>query len=118
MPRVRRGFKARRRRKKWLKLAKGHRGGRHRMFRKAKESVIKALTYAYRDRRQKKRQFRRLWIVRINAAARIHGLSYSRLVHGLKKAGSGRDRKGPAGTGGHDPARIGNMTAPSRAGQH
>ena len=91
--RVRRGFTARRRRKKWLKLARGSYGGRRRMYRKARETVMRALAYAYRDRRQRKRQFRRLWITRINAAARLHGLSYSRFINGLSKANIGLDRK-------------------------
>jgi len=103
MPRVKRGFKARRRRKKWLKLAKGYRGGRRRMYTKARETVMRALTYAYRDRRQRKRQFRRLWIARINAGARLHGLSYSRLIHGLSKGDVALDRKVLADIAVHDP---------------
>ena len=93
MPRVKRGFKARRRRNKVLKLAKGYRGARSKLFRSATEAVDRALNYAYRDRRVKKRDFRALWIVRINAAARENGLSYSRMIHGLKLAGIGLDRK-------------------------
>ena len=85
MARVKRGFKARRRRNKVLKLAKGYRGARSKLFRSATEAVDRALNYAYRDRRVKKRDFRALWIARINAAARDNGLSYSRLIHGLKK---------------------------------
>lgn len=103
MPRVRRGFKARRRRNRWLKLAKGSIGGRRRMYRKARETVMRALAYAYRDRRQRKRQFRRLWIARINAGARLHGLSYSRLIHGLSKADIALDRKVLADIAVHDP---------------
>lgn len=91
--RVKRGFKARRRRKKVLKLAKGFRGGRSKLFRTAADSVDKALMYAYRDRRQRKRDFRKLWITRINAAARMNDMTYSRLIHGLKKAGVELDRK-------------------------
>jgi large subunit ribosomal protein L20 len=91
--RVKRGFKARKRRKKILKLAKGFRGGRSKLFRTASNAVDKALMYAYRDRRVRKRDFRRLWIVRINAAARMNDLSYSRFMHGLKLAGIGLDRK-------------------------
>ena len=91
--RVKRGFKARRRRKKVLKLAKGFRGGRSKLFRTAADSVDKALMYAYRDRRARKRDFRRLWIARINAAARINDLSYSKLMHGLKLANVEMDRK-------------------------
>lgn len=93
MPRVTRGFKARRRRNKILKQAKGYRGGRHRLFRTAKEAVDRALCYAYRDRRRKKRDFRRLWITRINAGARMNDISYSKLMGGLKKAGIELDRK-------------------------
>ena len=91
--RIKRGFKARKRRKKILKLAKGFRGGRSKLFRTAADAVDKSLMYAYRDRRQRKRDFRRLWITRINAAARIHKLSYSRLMHGLKLANVHLDRK-------------------------
>ncbi len=93
MPRVKRGVQARARHKKILKKAKGYRGARSRVFRVAKQAVTKAGQYAYRDRRQKKRQFRRLWIVRINAAARECGMSYSRLINGLNKAGIEIDRK-------------------------
>lgn len=91
--RVKRGTKARKRRKKVLKLARGHRGGRSKLFRTASNSVDKALMYAYRDRRQRKRDFRRLWIARINAAVRSNGMSYSKFMHGLKKAGVELDRK-------------------------
>lgn len=93
MTRVKGGPHTRRRHKKILKLAKGYWGQRHRVFRRANESVLKALWYAYRDRRARKRDFRRLWIVRINAAARQNGLSYSRFIHGLKKANVALDRK-------------------------
>ena len=93
MPRVTRGFKARRRRKKVLKLAKGFRGGRHSLFRTATEAVDRALCYAYRDRRTKKRDFRRLWITRIAAAAKLNNFSYSKLMGGLKKADVELDRK-------------------------
>jgi large subunit ribosomal protein L20 len=93
MARVKRGVTARARHKKVLKQAKGYQGARSRVFRVAKQAVIKAGQYAYRDRRQRKRQFRALWIVRINAAAREHGLSYSRLIAGLIKAEIGIDRK-------------------------
>ena len=91
--RVRRGFKARKRRKKVLKLAKGYRGGRSKLFRTAADAVDKALMYAYRDRRVRKRDFRKLWIARINAAARMNNLSYSKFIHGLKLAGVELDRK-------------------------
>ena len=93
MSRVKRGVTARARHKKVLKLAKGHYGARSRVYRVAHQSVIKAGQYAFRDRRQKKRQFRALWIVRINAGARQFGLSYSRMMNGLKKAGIALDRK-------------------------
>ncbi len=93
MSRVKRGFKARRRRKKILKMAKGYWGARHRCFKQAKETVEKGLCYAYRDRRAKKRLYRRLWIARINAACRIHDISYSRFMAGLKKAGVEANRK-------------------------
>ena len=93
MARVTRGFKARRRRNKVLKLAKGFVGGRHRLYRSATEAVDRALNYAYRDRRNKKRDFRRLWIARISAAAKHNGTSYSMLMGGLKKAGVELDRK-------------------------
>jgi large subunit ribosomal protein L20 len=93
MPRVTRGFKARRRRNRVLKQAKGYRGGRSRLFRTATEAVDRALCYAYRDRRAKKRDFRSLWIVRIAAAAKENGTSYSRLIGGLKKANVELDRK-------------------------
>ena len=93
MPRVKRGVTARARHKKVLKQAKGYRGRRKNVFRVAKQAVIKAGQYAYRDRRQRKRQFRALWIARINAAARECGLSYSRFIDGLNKAGVELDRK-------------------------
>ncbi|ANS73611.1 50S ribosomal protein L20 [Paenibacillus yonginensis] len=93
MARVKGGFVVRRRHKKILKLAKGYFGSKHRIFKTAKEQVNKSLLYAYRDRRQKKRDFRKLWIVRINAAARQNGLSYSKLMHGLKLAEVNINRK-------------------------
>ncbi|NJD07486.1 MAG: 50S ribosomal protein L20 [Methylococcaceae bacterium] len=93
MPRVKRGVTAHARHKKILKLAKGYYGARSRVFRVAKQAVIKAGQYAYRDRRQRKRQFRALWIARINAAARECGMSYSRFMDGLKKASINLDRK-------------------------
>ncbi|HAG61382.1 MAG: 50S ribosomal protein L20 [Legionellales bacterium] len=93
MPRVKRGVTARARHKKVLKKAKGYYGARSRVYRVAKQAVIKAGQYAYRDRRQRKRQFRSLWIVRINAAARDCGLSYSRFMNGLQQAGIELDRK-------------------------
>ncbi|MGA1562627.1 MAG: 50S ribosomal protein L20 [Gammaproteobacteria bacterium] len=93
MARVKRGVTARARHKKVLKQAKGYYGARSRVFRVAKQAVTKAGQYAYRDRRQRKRQFRALWIARINAGARLNGLSYSRLMNGLSKAGIDLDRK-------------------------
>ncbi len=93
MPRVKTGVTAHRRHKKILKLAKGYRGARSKQFKKANESIMKAGQYAYRDRKVKKREFRRLWITRINAAARLNGISYSRLICGLTKAGVAVDRK-------------------------
>ncbi len=93
MSRVTRGFKARRRRNKILNQAKGYRGGKSRLFRTATEAVSRALSYSYRDRRTRKRDFRRLWIIRVGAAAKQNGISYSRLINGLKKAGIELDRK-------------------------
>lgn len=91
--RVKRGYKARRRRNRVLKLAKGFRGGRSKLFRTAADSVDKALMYSYRDRKARKRDFRKLWITRINAAAHMNNLSYSKFIHGLKLAGVELDRK-------------------------
>lgn len=91
--RIKRGYKARKRRKKVLKLAKGYRGGRSKLFRTATDSVDKALMYAYRDRRARKRDFRRLWIARLNAATRMNNLSYSKFIRGLKLANIELDRK-------------------------
>lgn len=102
MARVKRGVIARRRHKKIMKLAKGYYGARSRVFRIAKQSVIRAGQYAYRDRRQRKRQFRSLWIARINAASRANGLSYSRLIAGLRKAAIGLDRRVLADLAVHD----------------
>ncbi|MGM0874855.1 MAG: 50S ribosomal protein L20 [Bacillota bacterium] len=93
MPRVKGGIVSRKRRKKVLKLAKGYFGSKHTLYKVANQQVMKSLMYAYRDRRQKKRDFRKLWITRINAAARVNGLSYSRLMHGLKLAGIEVNRK-------------------------
>ena len=91
--RVKRGMAAHRRHKKYLDLAKGYRGGRSKLYRTAREAVERALAYSFRDRKVRKREFRKLWILRINAGAREHGLSYSRFMDGLKKAGVGLDRK-------------------------
>ncbi|MDQ6599886.1 50S ribosomal protein L20 [Bacillus salipaludis] len=93
MPRVKGGTVTRKRRKKVLKLAKGYFGSKHTLYKVANQQVMKSLQYAFRDRRQKKRDFRKLWITRINAAARMNGLSYSRLMHGLKLAGIEVNRK-------------------------
>ena len=112
--RVKRGFKARKRRKKVLKLAKGFRGGRSKLFRTAADAVDKALMYAYRDRRVRKRDFRRLWIARINAAARMNNLSYSKFIHGLKLADVRLDRKVLAELAVSDPSgfsKIANLAS-------
>ena len=93
MARVKGGTVTRKRRKRMLKLAKGYYGSKHTLFKTAKEQVMNSYNYAYRDRRQKKRDFRKLWIARINAAARMNGLSYSKLMHGLKVAGIEINRK-------------------------
>ena len=104
MARVKRGVTARRRHKKILKQAKGYYNARRKVFRVAKQAVTKALQYAYIGRKQKKRNFRSLWITRINAAARINGMSYSRFMNGLMKAGITLDRKVLADIAVHDPA--------------
>ena len=106
MPRVRQSIPARNRHKKVLRQAKGYRGARSRTFKAAKQAVTKAGQYAYRDRRQRKRQFRALWIVRINAAARQHGLSYSQFMHGLTAAGVTLDRRVLADIALHDEAAF------------
>lgn len=93
MSRVKRGVTGRQRHKKIISLAKGHRGVRHRLFRRANESVLHALRYSYEHRRERKGQFRRLWIARINAAARLNGITYGNFINGLKKAGIELDRK-------------------------
>jgi large subunit ribosomal protein L20 len=115
MARVKRGFKARRRRNKILKLAKGYRGARSKLFRSATEAVDRALNYAFRDRRVKKRDFRALWIARINAAARENGLSYSRLIHGLKQAEVALDRKIMADLAVNDPAAFSVIAETAKA---
>ena len=102
MPRVKGGTVTRKRRKKMIKLAKGYYGSKHTLFKVANQQVMKSLMYAFRDRRQKKRDFRKLWITRINAAARMNGLSYSRLMHGLKEAGIEVNRKMLADLAVHD----------------
>ena len=115
MPRVKRGVTAHAKHKKVLKKAKGYYGARSRVFRVAKQAVTKAGQYAYRDRRQRKRQFRALWIVRINAAARECGLSYSRFMNGLKKAAIDVDRKVLADIAVHDKAAFAALAEKSKA---
>ncbi len=115
MPRAKGGPKSRRRRKKVLKQAKGYVGGRRRLFQTAKETVLRAGAFAYRGRRQKKRQFRSLWIIRINAAARAGGLSYSSLMNGLKKAGVALDRKILAEMAVKDPAAFAKLAETAKA---
>jgi large subunit ribosomal protein L20 len=115
MPRVKRGFKARQRRNKVLKLAKGFRGARSKLFRSATEAVDRSLKYAFRDRRVKKRDFRALWITRINAASRINGLSYSRMIHGLKLAKVEIDRKVLADLAVSDPAGFTELATLAKA---
>ncbi|GIX25334.1 MULTISPECIES: 50S ribosomal protein L20 [Caldimonas] len=109
MPRVKRGVTARARHKKVLALAKGFRGRRKNVFRVAKQAVMKAGQYAYRDRRAKKREFRQLWIARINAAVRERGLTYSKFMNGIKKAAIEIDRKVLADLAVHDPAAFGSI---------
>lgn len=111
MPRVKRGFKARRRRNKVLKAAKGFRGGHSKQYRTAAVAVDRAGVYAYRDRKKRKRDFRRLWIIRINAAAMQNGLSYSRLIGGLHKAGIELDRKMLADMAVKDPAAFSQLVS-------
>jgi len=115
MPRVKRGVTARARHKKVLALAKGYRGARSRVFRVAKQAVDKAGQYAYRDRRQRKRQFRQLWIIRINAAARECGLSYSRMMNGLHKAAIEVDRKVLADLAVHDKSAFAMLAEKAKA---
>ncbi|WP_110687404.1 50S ribosomal protein L20 [Salinicola aestuarinus] len=115
MSRVKRGVVARRRHKKVMKQAKGYYGARSRVFRVAKQAVIKAGQYAYRDRRQRKRQFRALWITRINAAARNNGMSYSRFVAGLKQAGIEIDRKVLADLAVHEKAAFTALVEKAKA---
>ena len=115
MPRAKGGPKTRRRHKKTLKQAKGYVGGRRKTYRQARETVERGLTYAYRDRKARKRDFRSLWIVRINAAARAHGLSYSLLVKGLTTAGVAIDRKMLAALAVDDPKAFGEIVGLARA---
>jgi large subunit ribosomal protein L20 len=115
MARVKRGVTARARHKKLLKRAKGYYGARRKIYRVAVQAVTKAGQYAYRDRRQRKRQFRRLWIARINAAARLSGLSYSRFINGLSKAGIEVDRKVLADIAVHDAAGFSALVEKAKA---
>ena len=115
MPRVKRGVTARARHKKVLALAKGYRGRRKNVYRIAKQAVMKAGQYAYRDRRAKKREFRRLWIARINAGSRALGLTYSKFVAGLKKAKIDLDRKVLADLAVNDPAAFGSIVEKVKA---
>ena len=115
MSRVKGGAVTRRRHKKILRMAKGHRGSRHKLFRQANESVMHALRYAYEHRRDRKGQFRRLWITRINAAARLHGLSYSKLIAGLSKAKVGINRKVLADLAVRDEAAFAKIAETAKA---
>jgi len=115
MPRVKSNVVRLARKKKVMEAAKGYRGGRSKLWKAAKESVERGWAYAYRDRKQKKRQFRRLWITRINAAAREHDLSYNRLMSGLKKAGVEINRKVLADLAVRDPAAFSKLTELAKA---
>ena len=117
MPRVKSGVTAHRRHKKILKLAKGYRGAKSKQFKKANETVMKALYYARRDRRAKKGEFRKLWIARINAAARMNGISYSRLITGLTKAGVEVNRKMFADLAVHDEKAFAQLVAIAKENQ-
>jgi len=114
MARVKRGVTAKARHKKVLKKAKGYYGARSKLYKTAKQAVIKAGQYAYRDRRQRKRHFRALWITRINAAARLHGMSYSQLINGLNKSEIDVDRKVLADIAVHDPEGFGAIVAQAK----
>lgn len=115
MPRVKRGVTARAKHKKVLAKAKGYYGARSRVFRVAKQAVIKAAQYSFRDRRQRKREFRALWIIRVNAAARAHGMSYSVFMNGLKKASIKIDRKVLADIAIHDKAAFSTLVEQAKA---
>lgn len=115
MPRTKHGAATRARRKKFLRAAKGFFGGRSRLYRTARESVERSMVYAYRDRRRKKRDFRRLWIARINAAARLNGLSYNRFISGLKKADINIDRKMLAEMAVNDSAAFRNLAEKAKS---
>jgi large subunit ribosomal protein L20 len=115
MSRVKRGVAAHKRHKKVLALTRGHWGARHRLYKTAHESMLHALAYAYRDRRNRKRDFRRLWIQRINAAARLHGLTYSRLINGLTRANIAVDRKMLADLAVNDPGAFAELAKLAQA---
>ena len=115
MPRVKNSVASRRRRKKVLKQARGYFGARGRLFRTAREAVNRAQAYAYRDRRNRKRDFRRLWIVRINAAARLHGLSYSQLINGLSRADIAVNRKILADLAVRDPSAFASVVEEAKS---
>ena len=118
MARVKKGVTAHRRHKKILKLAKGYRGSKSKLFKKANETVMKALCYARRDRRAKKGEFRKLWIARINAAARINGISYSQMINGLTKAGIQINRKMLADLAVNDMPAFGKLVETAKAQLH
>ena len=115
MPRIKRSISAQKKRRKVLEQAKGYWGWKHSHYRYAKEQVDRSLVYAYRDRKVRKRNFRRLWITRINAGARLHGLSYNQFVHGCSKAGIELDRKILADLAVSDPAAFGAIAAQAKA---
>ncbi len=115
MTRVKRSVHARKKRRSTLALTKGYRGEAHSNYKRAKEALLKADQYAYRDRRNRKRDFRRLWIIRINAAARMHDLSYSQLIAGLRRAGMALDRKTLADLAATDPAAFGALVASAKS---
>src|SRR5258705_5382489 len=117
MPRVKSNVAGHKRKNKVMRLAKGARGGRSKLFKAAKETVERGWRYAYRDRRQKKREFRQLWIVRINAAARLHDLSYNRFMSGLKKAGVEINRKLLADLAVRDPVAVGELAEGAKKGK-
>lgn len=116
MTRVKRGVTAHRRHKKVLRQTRGQWGARHKLFKTANEALIKSLSYAYRDRRNRKRDFRRLWITRINAAARLGGLSYSQFMAGLKNAGVALDRRMLADMAARSPEEFGRLVELAKAG--
>lgn len=116
MPRAKGGYVTRRRHHKILKMAKGYRGMKGHVFRPANAQVLKSLAYAFRDRRVKKRNFRKLWIARINAAARINGMSYSKLMYGLKKSGVVVNRKVLADLAVNDSSAFGELVAVAKQG--